>query len=131
MNDPLLILAISIIILGFLLLAGLALWLAIDRNRRNQPATQHQPAWQGRHRAPERQQPISQPPVDQRQPPVIQKALPQPPAASSSATAPAAPEKEALGVESQAGHPPKDPGASGYYPGAELYDQTILPDRPQ
>lgn len=113
MNNLILGLAISIIIIGFLILVGVALWLAAER-RRSRFAAQSQPAPQ---RA---SQPAAQPPqtAPQGQPP-------------GEAAAPAVPEGPA-GSAAPAGAPPhKDANSSGEYPSAALYDQTLLPQPPK
>lgn len=116
MNDIILVLAISVIIIGFLILVGVALWLAAER-RRNRFAAQGQPAPQRASRA------AAQPPQTASQGSGAQG---QPP---GEAAAPAAPEGPA-GSTSPAGAPPhKDANSSGEYPSAALYDQTLLPER--
>lgn len=113
--DTTVLIAIGIIALGFVILTGLAAWLAVDRQRRN------------------RQTPAVQPP---------QQSGPKPahptPASASAPGAPAGPTGAKPTPASQnAPAAPKAPGAhpdpihSGEYPAAALYDQTILPAPPK
>jgi cytoskeletal protein RodZ len=112
MNELLVILAISVIIIGFLILVGIALWLAAER-RRNL-AAQSRPAQQRGG------QPVMQQPVPQATPT----------AAPAPADPPAA-EGQAGSVPTTGNPPQKEPHASGEYPSAALYDQTILPQPPR
>lgn len=118
MNDIILGLAISVIIIGFLILVGVALWLAAER-RRNRLAAQGQPAPQrGGQPAAQQSQTASQVSGAQAQTP-------------GSTAASAAPEGQA-GSAASAGAPPhKDANSSGEYPSAALYDQTLLPQPPK
>lgn len=116
MNELLVILAISVMIIGFLILVGIALWLAMERRR--SLAAQSQPA-------PQRGGQPGQPPAQQQ--PASQGA---PAAAPAPATPPAAAGQ--AGSEPAPGNPPpKEPRASGEYPSAALYDQTLLPQPPK
>ncbi|HEU5200671.1 MAG TPA: hypothetical protein VFU32_13615 [Ktedonobacterales bacterium] len=101
--DTTVIIAISIIALGFVILAGLAIWLAVDRQRRNQQTPAAQPLQQSAPK-PARQSPAPASPS---------ATTPDPPAA-----------KQALASHA-------DPQHSGEYPSAELYDQTLLPTHPK
>ena len=107
--DTTVIIAISIIALGFVILTGLAIWLAVDRQRRHQ----HTPAVQ-----PPRQsdpKPVHQPPAPA-----------SPPAAQPGpAVVKQAPASQSVPASLH------DPQHSGEYPAAELYDQTLLPAPPK
>ncbi|HEY7355502.1 MAG TPA: hypothetical protein VH590_03515 [Ktedonobacterales bacterium] len=111
MNELLVILAISVIIIGFLILVGIALWLAMER-RRNLTTAQSQPAPQRGSQPAAPPQPASQ-------------------EAHAAAAAPAVPPAATAGQASSEpapGNPAqKEPHASGEYPSASLYDQTLLP----
>jgi dienelactone hydrolase len=124
MNDILIILAISVIILGFLMLVGLALWLAAER-RRARSAVPYPP-----------RQPLASQPVAQPQRPVAPEAADEDPtvqlrrpAASPAAAAPA--ESQAGSAAPAESKPQKDLLPSGEYPSAALYDQTLLPPPPK
>ena len=118
MNNIILSVAIGIIIIGFLILVGVALWLAAER-RRNRFAAQSQSA-------PQR---ASQPAAQQAQPTFQgHGAQGQPP---GEAAAPAPPEGPAGGAAPDHAPPHKDANSSGEYPSAALYDQTLLPERPK
>ena len=112
--DTTVIIAISIIALGFIILIGLAVWLALDRQRRNQQTLAAQPPQQSGPQ-PDRQPPATSTPGAPSRPP---EARPAP--ASKSAPA-----------EQKAPSPPPDSIHSGEYPAAGLYDQTILPPPPK
>src|SRR5689334_1413330 len=102
MNELLVILAISVMIIGFLILVGIAAWLAMERRRTL--AAQSQPTRQ-RASPPAAQQPVS----------------PGPPAAPPApATSPAA-AGQASSAPAPANPPQKEPHASGEYPSAALY----------
>ncbi len=119
MNDTVLILAISVIIIGVLILAGLAFWLALDR-RRTHTSLQSQPIRQGDQQAPGGQRPA-------------QAGLPggqRPSPAAPTPAVPQAPKRNQGGKADPAAQPPKDIGSSGEYPAAALYDQTLLPGQP-
>ena len=112
--DATVIIAISIIALGFVILAGLAIWLALDRQRRSQstPAVQ-QPPQSGLKAAHPSPAPAVTPaaapgPIEAKQTPARQT--------PSSQKAPAS---------------LPDPQHSGEYPAAEQYDQTFLPQPPR
>jgi hypothetical protein len=114
-GDILIILAISVIIIGFVILAGVAFWLAIERRQ-----TLSAPA--GRP-APQREsQPAAQQSV---------------PSASQGQIAPAQPATPAATPEKAGSTTPATPQAqkellpSGEYPSAANYDQTILPEPPR
>lgn len=113
--DTTVIIAISIIALGFLILTGLAVWLAVDRQRRNQQTPAVQPLQQSSPK------PAYQPPA-----PAPTPAAPPGPTAAKQApasqSAPASPKAPAHFL---------DPQHSGEYPAAELYDQTLLPTPPK
>lgn len=109
MNELLVILAISVIVIGFLILVGIAIWLAAER-RHNLAAAQNQPTQQ-RGGQPDSQGAPAAPPAPAT-PPV---------AAAGQAGSEPAPENA----------PQKEPHASGEYPSAALYDQTILPPPPK
>ena len=103
-NDLLIILAVSVIIIGFLVLVGVALWLAAERRRHlsaGQPST------------------ASQTSASQEKPAVSQPA--------AAAAAPGA-------ATDQAGKTTSADATLGYhsgeYPAAALYDQTLLPQPP-
>ena len=107
--DATVIIAISIIALGFVILAGLAIWLAVDRQRRSQPT----PAIQ--------QQPQSGPKAaNQRPGPAV-----------TPAAAPGPKEAKQTPSSQKAPASLPDPQHSGEYPAAELYDQTLLPQPPR
>jgi len=112
MNETLLILAITVIIIGVLLLAGLAIWLAVDR-RRTQATLQSQPIQHSEYQAAGGQRP------GQSQPPISPTPARRP--AAAQATEPAG------GKAALAARPLKDVSSSGEYPAAAIYDQTILP----
>jgi len=118
MNNIILGVAIGIIIIGFLILVGVALWLAAER-RRNRFAAQGQPP-------PQR---ASQPAARQVQPaPQWPSAQAQPPGAAAAPVTPEGPAGSAAPAEAA---PHKDANSSGEYPSAALYDQTLLPQRPK
>jgi cytoskeletal protein RodZ len=113
--DITVIIAISIIALGFLILTGLAVWLAVDRQRRSQQTPTVQPPRQSGPKA------AYQPPG---------------PASSPAATpgpteAKQAPSSQSAPARQKAPANPPDPQHSGEYPAAELYDQTLLPTPPK
>jgi predicted lipid-binding transport protein (Tim44 family) len=115
-------LAIGVIIIGFIILAGVAFWLALERRRalsagpgQSAPQRGSQPA------APQQR---SAPPANQEQkaaPAAAQPAAPAPSATpeNASSAAPATPKAQ------------KDVHPSGEYPSAASYDQTILPEPPR
>jgi hypothetical protein len=108
MSDTLLILvAISIIVIGALLLAGLAIWLAIDRNRQVS-------AGRGQTSQPSGNAPA-------------RAAEPSRPAASSAPKGPKAPAQQKDVAGPAEIKPTKDAASSGEYPAASQYDQTLLP----
>jgi hypothetical protein len=110
MNDILVIVSISVIIIGFLILVGVAIWLAVERRQlsagqpRSTPQRGSQPA------AP--QAAASQGPAIQGEP----------------AAAPAASEGQAGGAAPTGSQTQKDANTSGEYPSAAIYDQTMLPE---
>ncbi len=112
MNELLVILAISVIIIGFLILVGIAIWLAAER-RRNLAAAQSQPSQQ------RGSQPATQPAPQGG--PAAAPAPATPPAATGQAGSTPAPENP----------PQKELHTSGEYPSAALYDQTLLPQPPK
>jgi predicted lipid-binding transport protein (Tim44 family) len=112
MNNLLITLAISVMVIGFLVLVGVALWLAAER-RRNQPAVRQQPV----------RQTGSQPAGQQSTNPHEPGAQGQPAAAP-----PAAPGGQASGAAPTETRQHKDANSSGEYPSAALYDQTLLPE---
>ena len=107
--DATVIIAISIIALGFVILAGLAIWLAVDRQRRSQST-------------PAVQQPPQSGPKPARQPPAP---------ASAPAAAPGPIEAKQAPAGQQAPATLADPQHSGEYPAAAQYDQTLLPEPPR
>jgi len=120
MPDLTIIIAISIITLGFLILAGLAIWLALDRQRHNQQASTGQPERQNTPYS------ASQPPLHK--PRTLARPAPVPAGMTDSEQAPAR-KRAPAGTGASATVP--DPVISGEYPSASLYDQTILPDPPK
>ncbi len=111
MNDLLVILAISVIIIGFLILVGVAIWLAAERRRHlaaGQNTAARQPAAAG------------------------EKPAAPPPAMPAAKPAAEAEPKNTAGDASPAGNAPqKDVLHSGEYPSAAIYDQTLLPQPPK
>ena len=113
MNELLIILAISVIIIGFLILVGVAIWLAMERRR------------------------LSATPAQRDNQPAKPQAAPRTSAAPARAATPpaAAMTPAAEGKASDA--PPKEKSRqrevhpSGEYPSAALYDQTLLPQPPK
>ncbi len=113
MNELLIILAISVIIIGFLILVGVAIWLAVERRR------------------------LSAAPAQRANQPAAQQGGAQGAATPARAATPpaAAVTPAAEGKASDA--PPKEKPRqkevhpSGEYPSAALYDQTLLPEPPK
>ncbi|HEY7349777.1 MAG TPA: hypothetical protein VH599_15785 [Ktedonobacterales bacterium] len=126
MNELIVIFAVSVIIIGFLILVGAALWLAAER-RRTLSALPRQPQWQIGSQPPAQHAPwaAQRPPV-QEQPPAQQPAAPPTPAA-----APAEVIDNASSAPPTGPRPHKEAHASGEYPSAALYDQTLLPEPPK
>lgn len=122
MNDVILGLAISVIIIGFFILVGVAIWLAAERRRNLAMLSQPAPQSGSRPAAPPSQT------TDQ-----AQQAPEQPPAHSSAATPvsqPAATQGQASDITPVETPPDRQAKLSGAYPAAELYDQTLLPQQP-
>lgn len=114
MNDLLVILAISVIIIGFLILVGVALWLAAERRRHLSAETNTA----ARQLAVQRSATGEKPAVPKDQPAASASAMPKDPAGGTApAGTPQTPQKEV--------HP------SGEYPSAAMYDQTLLPQPPK
>lgn len=109
--DTTVMIAISIIALGFVILAGLAIWLAVDRQRRSQ------------------QTPAVQPPQQSSPKPAYQP--PKPASTPVPTEARQAPSSQSAPVRQKAPANLPDPQHSGEYPAAELYDQTLLPVPPK
>ena len=114
MNELLIILAISVIIIGFLILVGVAIWLAMERRR------------------------LSGAPTQRANQPAIPQAAPQTPAAPAKAATPPAAAAAPAGAEGKASDAlpkekprQKEVHPSGEYPSAALYDQTLLPQPPK
>lgn len=107
--DTTVIIAISIIVLGFVILSGLAIWLAVDRQRRSQ------------------QIPSVQPPQQSSPKPAHQR----PARASTPAATPGPHEIKQAPASQKAPANLPDPQHSGEYPAADLYDQTLLPTPPK
>lgn len=116
MNEFLSILAISVITIGFLVLVGVALWLATER-RRHLSAGQYPPA-----RPLAVEQPAASP---------ASAALGKPAAQPAATGTPEAPKDPAGEAASAGSTPQKEAHPSGEYPSAELYDQTLLPQPPR
>ncbi|HLW00170.1 MAG TPA: hypothetical protein VKT82_15995 [Ktedonobacterales bacterium] len=124
-GDILVGLAISVIVIGFLILAGVAIWLAAER-RRTLSAAPGRPAPQRASQpAAPQQQPATQP-ANQGQ-----QAAPQPAAPPTPSAAPAAAPEKASSAAPAAPKAQKDEHSSGEYPSAANYDQTILPEPPR
>ncbi|GEM_PF-2341601 len=125
--DILVVVAISTIVIGALLLAGLAIWLAIDRTRQVQAGrgAAGQPGGSASARAegPSRATPAAP------QAPTGPKTPEQQQEAAGPAEVRAA--KEAAKIKPAnspaEARPAKDAASSGEYPAAEQYDQTLLP----
>lgn len=127
MSDILVLVAISTIVIGALLLAGLAIWLAIDRNRQIQDG--RGVAGQPGGNAPARPQELPRPTPAASQAPTGSKT----PGQQQEAAGPA----EVRAVKDAANtrpanspaevKPAKDAASSGEYPAAGQYDQTLLP----
>ena len=113
--DTTVIIAISIIVLGFVILSGLAIWLAVDRQHRSQQIPSVQPPQQSGPK------PVHQPPAQASTPAATpgQSEAKQAPASQGAPTGKKAPAN------------PPDPQHSGEYPAADLYDQTLLPTPPK
>lgn len=127
MSDPTVIIALSIILVGVLILAGLAIWLAVDRQRRSQHASTSQPAPQsGSYPMSQPRPAASQPAKDRSQAPAQQ-----PPEHAQPTPAQHAPAPQQRTPASGASSKLPDPVSSGEYPSAALYDQTILPEPPK
>jgi hypothetical protein len=113
MNELLIILAISVIIIGFLILVGVAIWLAMERRR------------------------LSGVPTKRANQPAAPRGGAQGPAAPArAATPPAAavtPDTEGKASDAPPKEKPrqKEVHPSGEYPSAALYDQTLLPQPPK
>jgi cytoskeletal protein RodZ len=109
MSETLVIIAISIIIAGFLILAGVALWLAMERRK---------------HLAPEH------PPAPKSS--TAERPAPRPEVVSPASAEPA-PVKEAASVAPAAKTPApeRDITHSAEYPQAGKYDQTWIPNQPR
>ena len=122
MNDLLVILAISVIIIGFLILVGVAIWLAAER-RRHLAAASNTAARQPAVLLAETGEKPAVPA------PTAPTAPKEHPADSASATP-----KDPAGETAPAGTPQtpqKEVLSSGEYPSAAMYDQTLLPQPPK
>ncbi|HEY7123994.1 MAG TPA: hypothetical protein VH540_08605 [Ktedonobacterales bacterium] len=113
MSQTLAIIAISIIIAGFVILAGVAVWLAMERRKHLQP--QSNPA----QKTPSTEHPAQRPAP---RPEVASPASVEPAKASESAAAAPASKKPASG---------RDVTTSAEYPQAGRYDQTWIPNQPR
>ena len=113
--DTTVIIAISIIVLGFVILSGLAIWLAVDRQRRSQQIPPVQPPQQSGPK-PARQRPV-------------QASTPAATPGPGEAKQASASQSASTGQKAPANLP--DPQHSGEYPAADLYDQTLLPTPPK
>jgi cytoskeletal protein RodZ len=126
MSDTTVLIAISIIILGVLILAGLAIWLAVDRQRHQQASTGQAAPQSGSYPMGQPHPATSQPATSKHQAPTSQPAQHAGPAASQHAPTP-----QHTAPASKTGSKLPEPVNSGEYPSAALYDQTILPEPPK
>jgi cytoskeletal protein RodZ len=113
MSQTLVIIAISIIIAGFVILAGVALWLALERRKQLQPESK--PAL----KTPSTEHPAQRPTP---RPEVASPASVEPAKANEDAAAAPAPKKPAH---------VQDVTTSAEYPQAGRYDQTWIPNQPR
>lgn len=113
MSQTLVIIAISIIVAGFVILAGVAIWLAMERRKQLAPGNQPtQPKTTGERPA---QRPTPRPEV-------VSPASTEPAAASEGAAAAPAVKKPTA---------ERDVTISSEYPQAGRYDQTWIPNQPR
>jgi hypothetical protein len=110
--ETLVIIALSIIIAGFVILAGVAIWLAVDRR-------QHKPQKATSPRTPTAERPAQRP-------------APRPEVVSAATVEPTRPPREAAAAPAvKTPAPERDITSSAEYPSARTYDQTWLPDQPR
>jgi cytoskeletal protein RodZ len=117
MSETLVIIAVSIIIAGFLILAGVAAWLALERRKHFQPTTrsENQPA----PKTPPAGRPTQRPAPQQE---VVSPASVEPVKAREAASAAPAAKTPA---------PDRDITSSAEYPQADRYDQTWIQNQPR